>query len=493
MKKHYLLKTLYISFLLFLITPLELFSQTSESSQGDCFLIMAGNKTTRSNSVLLGHNNDLNGNEFSFLKKHSRQKHDSSEFITFQNGLKIPQINITPEWMALQTKKGIKEGDAVAINEYQVAIAGGVSLQNDRNDRAKKYDPLIDTGVTGGIRYVALQRASTARECVKLIGEFYNKYGISYPSGIGIADKNEIWYMEAGGGHHWAAIKIPDNACWIQANGYRIEHIDTGSNAVMTSPGLLEFAKENGLWNPEEELFSFKKVFGGATLESEKNPYYNTRRVWRAIELIAPSMLAEPNQKNFPLFIRPDSKLDIQDIMRVLKDHYQNTDYNPYKNDNDSIKERPIASKNTVHTSIIQLRNGLPSSMGAILWAGLSSPVATPYVPVYFGIHQVPFPYSGDAPDENKAFNSFKRIADLYYTDPSYFSSEYPDLFVNFQQKCIQEQRLIDQNAFRLFRSSRKMALHMLTVSVESLCQEATELSEKYYSEMQKSKITETQ
>ena len=98
-----------------------------------------------------------------------------------------------------------------------------------------------------------------------MIGSLYTKYGVTYPSGVGIADPHEVWYMESGGGKSWAAVRVPDSCYWVQANSYRIGTIDPGDTLnVMTSPGLLEFCEETGPWNPEEGAFSFKKAFGGA-------------------------------------------------------------------------------------------------------------------------------------------------------------------------------------------------------------------------------------
>ena len=65
-----------------------------------------------------------------------------------------------------------------------------------------------------------------ARQCVEYLGNMYTEYGVSYPSGVGIADSREIWYMEQGGGRTWAAVRVPDDCCLVAANGYRIGEID---------------------------------------------------------------------------------------------------------------------------------------------------------------------------------------------------------------------------------------------------------------------------
>jgi len=500
-----------------LVTP-SLATMPKEQDKG-CFMILAGKNATKDKSVLMAHNNDLTGKETSFLKKIPRMEHDSGEVIKFNNGLTIQQELITYEWMVLQTEKGFMEGDAVAVNEYGVAIGGGVSLAKDRNIKARKADPLKDKGVTGGIRYVALQRARTARQCVRMLGEFFNYYGISYPNGFAVADENEIWYIEIGGGTHWAAVKIPSDACWIQANSYRIGFINPDGNDVMASPGLKEFAKRNKLWDPDNQLFNFADTFGGRKRKLAKRKFSDSRRIWRAHSLLVPSEELSPERKKFPTFIRPDKKVTLEKLMSILRDEYRGTKFYPYSADTtfltettyrtdtiyqadtiaqiDSItkidtsyqidssgrKERPIASQNSVHTSIVQIRGGFPSGLKSVLWAGLGSPVTTPYIPFYFGIEKVPEPYGEKTPKEKKAFHSYNKLSEIYYSDPSAYSKKFPDTLNNFQQRCINEQKIVDKQAYRIFRSSRKMTSHFLTVTVDGFCSEALDLVEENINE----------
>lgn len=94
--------------------------------------------------------------------------------------------------------------------------------------------------------------AKTAREAACNLGDLYTTYGNAYQCGVGYADADEIWYIESGGGRCWAAVRVPDDAYWVQANGYRIGVIDPADTKnVMTSPDLLTFAKEHALWDPE--------------------------------------------------------------------------------------------------------------------------------------------------------------------------------------------------------------------------------------------------
>ncbi len=179
-----------------------------------CYMILAGKHTTVDGSMLCAHNNDLEGHHASLYELLPAMSYPKGAVIKVSDHLAVPQVEKTYKCRLLKVWRGFMEGDAVAINEHQVAVAGGVDLGYDRSDNAEALDPLKPNGISGATRYIALQRSKTARECVELIGEFYNKYGISYTCGVGIADTQEAWYIEAGGGSCWVALRVPDD-CYM--------------------------------------------------------------------------------------------------------------------------------------------------------------------------------------------------------------------------------------------------------------------------------------
>ena len=401
--------------LLLVFASLTGFSQTAGGqAKRECFMILVGKNASAGGTVLLAHNNDLTGSEPSHLHKYSREVHPKGDSIDFPSGLSIPQADTTYAWLALKIQKGYAEGDAVAINEYGVAVAGGVALKPDRNVRAEAADPLVEKGVTGGIRYVALQRSRTARQCVKMIGDFYTRYGVTYPSGIGIADTNEIWYIESGGGHCWAAVRIPDSCYWPQANGYRIGYVDPGDTVnYYCSPGLLDFCETHGLWNPGQGRFDFAAAFGGGRKERNEKPFYDTRRIWRCFKLLTPSVDLSPEAERYPQCLPPDQKISLTDCFAVLRDRYEKTPFESIVDDSGENGERPIASRNAVHTDVISLKPGLPVDAGAVMWAGIGSPLVTVYVPFAFGTQSMDNDYfETDTQAGSSAFRIFKELAD---------------------------------------------------------------------------------
>jgi len=277
----------------------------------------------------------------------------------------------------------------------------------------------VRSGVTGEIRYIALQRAKTARECVKLLGAFYDRYGVTYPSGIGIADTNEVWYIESGGGYTWAAVRVPDSCYWPQANGYRIGFVDPDDTAnYYCSPALWEFCRQHHLWDPASGPFDFARAFGGGRKERNEKPFYDTRRVWRCMELLSPSAMLPPDLERYPCCMKPDEKITLTGCFSVLRDRYQNTPFEENTDDTGINGERPVGSWNAVHSDVIMLVPGNDRDRFAVLWAGIGPPMVTVYVPFGVNIGQVPASYAGTLyGKENVAYTLFGRMAAEVKTD----------------------------------------------------------------------------
>ncbi len=452
----------------------------------ECFMILVGKDATTDGSVLLAHNNDLSGTEVSLVEKHPRREHALGETVVFPTGLEIPESPMTFEWLVLRIAVGFDEGDAVAINEHQVAIAGGVALGRDRLKRAEKADPLVTGGLTGGVRYIALQRSKTARECVEMVGRWYTRYGVTYPSGFGVADPDEIWYIESGGGRSWAAVRIPDDCYWIQANGYRIGVIDPSDTLnVITSPGLLDFCKTQRLWNPEEGPFSFKTAFGGKYNSTPGKVRYNTRRVWRGMDILSPSLDLDPDADEFPMTARPDLPVSIETLAGILRDHYEGTPFDGYPADGHGSGERLICSPTCVHTDVIQLRRSLPADIGAVMWVGLSRPDAAIYVPFYFGIDEVPERYGCADEACGSAFKSFERLSNLVLANYSLGSSKVIRGREHLEAGAFSLQSTIDESASELYEKDPSLARAFLSTYVGGLCAESLDLAARLIRELE--------
>lgn len=453
-------------------------------------MILVGKDASADGSVLLAHNNDLPGNIAALLQVVPGRFYSPGEMVAFKNGLRIPRAANTHGMLIMNCYYGFSEGDAVAINRHQVAIAGGTALKKDRNRRAMEADPMVKNGVSGYIRYIALQRAKTARECVEIIGEMYSRYGISYPSACGVADADEVWYIEAGGGKCWVAQRVPDNAYLATANGYRIGEVDfTDKKNFIYPPYLKEFTIRTGLWKPDKKNpFNFAAIFGGQ-MEKENN-YYNARRVWRIQQLLTPSLAQPSHAFTHPVTAEPDEKVTIPQLISILRDYYKGTPFDVSKKN--GAGERAIGVFNTVHTDVIQLRGHMPAEIGAVMWAGVGPALTTPYIPYYLGMREIPSPYEKAGPrfDLDSAFWNFRSLATLLESRFPALEREILPVWQSMEARLFSRRESVEAAALALYKKDKDAAKDFLTAYSGGLAlkalQTAKELKEEIETQLAK-------
>lgn len=303
------------------------------------------------------------------------------------------------------------------MNEFQLAIGettftGRLELWNHK--KFLNYFELMK---------LALERAKTAREAIKVITEIIDKYGYgSEGESFSIVDKEEAWILEmvgtgnGGEGAIWVAQKIPDGMISAHANKARIGtfKFDDPENCLY-SKNVVTFAIEKGYYNPKTDgEFKFNEAYCPST---PSNLRYCSSRVWSIFNRAAPSLhlssayhRGERNAQRYPLWIKPDKKLSTADMISLVRDHYEGTEFdmtkgleagafgNPNRNrplvwEVDGVDcswERPISTYNSAFTFIAQIRPWLPDNIGGVVWYGVDDSYVTCYVPLYNSITEIP-------------------------------------------------------------------------------------------------------
>ena len=54
--------------------------------------------------------------------------------------------------------------------------------------------------------------ANSAKEGVRILGGLVEKMGAGEGFGVAFIDRHEAWYLETASGHHWLAMRIPDDS-----------------------------------------------------------------------------------------------------------------------------------------------------------------------------------------------------------------------------------------------------------------------------------------
>lgn len=303
------------------------------------------------------------------------------------------------------------------MNEHQLAIGettfGGRSeLRNP--DGLLHYFFMME---------LALQRAKTAREAIKVMAQLVEEYGyVSSGESFSIADPNEAWIMEmigpgpGGKGAHWVALRVPDGYICAHANMSRIGEFPTDDpENCLYSTHVISFAEQKGYYDTKSgKPFSFRYAFDPPKPSSLRTC---AARVWSMFRRCAPSLHLSPDfqrgvegAKPYPLWIKPDEKLSLADVMHVMRDHYEGTPFDMTKGvdagpfgsplrcrgltwEVDGTKyswERPISTQQTAFSFISQSRDWLPDQIGGVYWYGLDDTYTSCYVPLYCCIDSLP-------------------------------------------------------------------------------------------------------
>ena len=295
------------------------------------------------------------------------------------------------------------------INEKGVAMGESTfGFDLEGNEQGKKVYDIIYGSNLGLIdcwsaQDIALERATTAREAVEIMGQLIDTYGWGdLGETMNICDGEEVWIFEAYGAGLWCAVRMPSDSFFVAANFARINYIDfEDSENYLYSDNIKSFAIENGLWSEDSgEPFQPNRIYAPET----PNPY-SQRREWRGITLAAPSLLAEltPDQESYPLFVVPDEKLSVQDIFEFSGDYYAGTDYdvtlsgfagdfgNPLSGYN---AERTINVRNTCYLQISQIKGWLPDEAKCLVWYGYGAPHSSFLTPLWASQTKLPELYS---------------------------------------------------------------------------------------------------
>ena len=394
-----------------------------------CTSIMVGKKASADGSVITSHTcdgmyrtwmtmtpaHDYNDGETTAIyegRMHTQTPQDSTKM--YVRG-RIPQVAHTYRY--LDTAYPCLNEKQLAIGES--TISGKMLLKN------KKGLFMVEE-----LERIALERCSTAREAIQLMGDLVRRYGYG-DSGecLTIADKNEVWLFEIFGegpkyvGGVWAAVRIPDDEIAVSANICRISKIDLNDpDHYLASENVFDVAKKLKLWDGKGE-FSFWRAYSGVNyLNEEKN--YSVRELY-IMNQLAPSLHLCDTITDLPISVRPDQKVSVEQVSKLLASYYEGTDKNlsgrhlipnpkvdgpdsivsPFSNPwmrpdeinmyhamGDSVMKniRTVSVPWCSYSTVIQLRSWLPDEVGGVAWIAFDNPGESPRFPIFAGVTALP-------------------------------------------------------------------------------------------------------
>lgn len=485
-----------------------LYAQTADKSDWaggypeGCTSITVGKNASFDGSVMTSHTDDshrtrswidiveaAHHKKGDVVKMYKRVKNDSLAMPAYGHEEigSIPQVSKT---------NGYINTAYPSLNDKQLGIGestfgGREELQSDSG--------LIDCQ---RLCLLMLERESTARGAIKMAGDLLEKYGWNdYGEVLTIADKNEVWHMEIVGpgqgkvGAVWVAQRVPDGHVSVNANASTIKQINLkDKDHFMASDNIYDVAKENGWWDPKKEEFRFCYAYA----PQSRTSFASRRREWRVFDLLAPSLKLDPNDKDYPFSVKPDTLVTLEALIDVFKDYYEGTPFDMTKNitvaDKDGntiisplasphmpydanalykvnggwneLGERTIARWYTMYATIIQLRSWLPDEIGGIEWLAMDNVATSIYVPIYGCVSDLPNEYKTPGRVDGYTLESawwiFNRLGTLASQRWGDMRHDVDDVWNPMQLQFINEQKEIDKQALELYGENKKSAIEFL-------------------------------
>lgn len=381
------------------------------------------------------------------------------------------------------------------INEFQVSIAettyGG---REEMEDSAGILD-------YGSLIYLALQRSKTAREAIQVMTTLAQTYG--YNSGgetFTICDPNEAWIMEMMGkglgskGVVWVALRVPDDAICAHANQSRITKFNMNDKAnVLYSKDVVSFARSKGWFTGKDKDFSWRDTYAKPTFGGRR---FCDARVWSFFNHFAndfdkylPWALGkDKDAEDMPLWIIPNKKVSVQDVMACMRDHYENTPlaldsssvgggvwempYRPtplrFKVDGKNyFNERPVSTQQTAFSYVAQLRSWLPREIGGVLWFGNDDGNMVAYTPIYCGNTTQPECYNTPGADavtfsDKNAFWVCNWVSNMVYPRYNQMFPTLKEVRDSLENSYFANQLAIEKQAVALYNTDKAKAISLL-------------------------------
>lgn len=425
MKKHiFLIFALCMSW--YSVSSQEIEYSQPVNDPESCTSIMVGKKASLDGSVITSHTCD--GNYRTWMEIVPAKKYDKDTVTGIYDGLmhtefiadkskwvlkgSIPQVKSTYQFLNTSYP---------CFNEKQLGI--GETTITGRKELVNKNGMFM----IEELQRLALERCSTARDAIRLMGDLVKKYGYAdWGECLTIADTKEVWHFEVFGegpdkiGGVWAAIRIPDDHVGVSANIPRISKIDRNNPDCMASDNVFDVAKKLGYWDGKD-TFCFWKAYGGG------KKAFNIREFF-ILNYLAPSLNLSYDAEELPFSVKPEKKLvAATDVMALLRQTYEGTQWDMTQNLKVTVKDRETEKVDTIispsanpwmtmdmvnmlngiqdstvvryrlvsvpqcsYSVVIQLRDWLPDDIGGITWLSFDNPGQSPRIPVFCGSTDLP-------------------------------------------------------------------------------------------------------
>ena len=455
-----------------------------------CTNFIVGKKASVDGSVICSYNADSYG-AFMWLYHYpaaTHQKGDMRKIYEWDTNRYLGEIPEVPQtWNVIGN-----------INEWQLTI--GETTYGGREE-------MVDTtGIIdyGSLIYITLQRARNTREAIGIMTTLVEQYGYcSEGETFTICDPEEAWILEMQGCGAdrsvskervvWVARRIPDDAICGHANQSRIGQFPLRDKQnVLYSKNVIKYARKMGWFAGKDEDFSWKQAYAAPDFSGRR---ICDARVWSffnhhvtGMERYLPWALGkDKDAEDMPLWVVPDHKVSVQDIISDMRDHFEGTPltledstdigggiwHMPYRptplyftvDGKKYFNERPTSTQQTAWTYVSQMRSWLPRQVGGCLWFGNDDSNMVAYTPVYCSMTRQPECYNTPGANDvtfsmDNAYWVENWVANMVYPRYSMLFPSLKEVRDSLEQAYFQQQPEIEAKAMKMTPSQMQQFLN---------------------------------
>lgn len=450
-----------------------------------CFAVVVGRLASKDGSVLLGHNEENDGDRILNFRKVPAMTFPKGTMIDLADDSQIPQAEKTNGFLWSQNP-GMVSSDTY-LNDHGVAVVSNFCPDRYEGSEEQKADIKngkyqVGPDISYIIRRIMIERGNSARDAIKAAAGLISKYGYASSRTFVVADPKEAWLFSVTHYGQWVAQRVPDDKVVALPNQYIIGKVDLhDENNFMVSPGLVDFAVKRGWYDPKTGPFMFDKAYS-----QPRNKLLDPRQQ-AAQELITKTAIDPSPDLRLPMTVSPPkAKMGVKDVLAVLRDGRSEeipmesftkvianmtTPANTCSNKAHGIPNETINTPLVQEAAVFQLRSAMPTAIGAVYWRVLAEPDVGVSLPWYVGISETPKSYyeagalrkvlseedhfSASShqfkPGLETAWGTFKKLQDLVNKDRTERLSVARSVFDKIEAGVLKEQASIDKRAAELY------------------------------------------